>query len=165
MIRRPPRSTLFPYTTLFRSWSANESFNALTTPSLTVCGNGPDEGIRRNLRAGSNRNTLGSREVETGPSSGNHPTMRVNHTKCDYCSPAARPFNDTLRSRAKPTHMILPMLRPGKLLDNDCLTRRTDQTAHLIARSLRGRSGDATDRSKPSDNVPTSANLAPEPRG
>src|SRR2546429_6667542 len=66
MIRRPPRSTLFPYTTLFRSWSANESFNALTTPSSTVCGNGPDEGIRRNLRAGSNRNTLGSREVETG---------------------------------------------------------------------------------------------------
>src|SRR5258708_29152912 len=23
MIRRPPRSTLFPYTTLFRSWSGN----------------------------------------------------------------------------------------------------------------------------------------------
>src|SRR3712207_7353349 len=23
MIRRPPRSTLFPYTTLFRSWAAN----------------------------------------------------------------------------------------------------------------------------------------------
>src|SRR3712207_8401044 len=23
MIRRPPRSTLFPYTTLFRSWGAN----------------------------------------------------------------------------------------------------------------------------------------------
>ena len=52
-----------------------------------------------------------------------------------------------------------------KAAGNDCLTRRTDQTAHLIARSLRGRSGEATDRSKPSDNVPTSANLAPEPRG
>src|SRR2546427_9588727 len=25
MIRRPPRSTLFPYTTLFRSWTANET--------------------------------------------------------------------------------------------------------------------------------------------
>src|SRR3712207_7122139 len=25
MIRRPPRSTLFPYTTLFRSWSAEQS--------------------------------------------------------------------------------------------------------------------------------------------
>src|SRR2546426_5262989 len=24
MIRRPPRSTLFPYTTLFRSWDPNE---------------------------------------------------------------------------------------------------------------------------------------------
>src|SRR3712207_7346425 len=26
MIRRPPRSTLFPYTTLFRSWSPPSSF-------------------------------------------------------------------------------------------------------------------------------------------
>src|SRR5258708_8556287 len=26
MIRRPPRSTLFPYTTLFRSWQADERF-------------------------------------------------------------------------------------------------------------------------------------------
>src|SRR5687767_15760108 len=25
MIRRPPRSTLFPYTTLFRSWARSES--------------------------------------------------------------------------------------------------------------------------------------------
>src|SRR2546426_1981090 len=25
MIRRPPRSTLFPYTTLFRSWKATDS--------------------------------------------------------------------------------------------------------------------------------------------
>src|SRR2546422_7215103 len=25
MIRRPPRSTLFPYTTLFRSWATGES--------------------------------------------------------------------------------------------------------------------------------------------
>src|SRR2546430_5385912 len=25
MIRRPPRSTLFPYTTLFRSWDSNKS--------------------------------------------------------------------------------------------------------------------------------------------
>src|SRR2546430_9706159 len=31
MIRRPPRSTLFPYTTLFRSWSA--SSRALIPPA------------------------------------------------------------------------------------------------------------------------------------
>src|SRR5260370_1248214 len=30
MIRRPPRSTLFPYTTLFRSWRTARSAAALT---------------------------------------------------------------------------------------------------------------------------------------
>src|SRR5260221_10832204 len=34
MIRRPPRSTLFPYTTLFRSW---------TVPSPLTAGSGPDD--------------------------------------------------------------------------------------------------------------------------
>src|SRR5258706_3399636 len=34
MIRRPPRSTLFPYTTLFRSTPA--TITALTTPSLSL---------------------------------------------------------------------------------------------------------------------------------
>src|SRR5258708_14424266 len=35
MIRRPPRSTLFPYTTLFRSWAAQKAItSALTTLAL-----------------------------------------------------------------------------------------------------------------------------------
>jgi hypothetical protein len=34
-----------------------------------------------------------------------------------------------------------------------------------IARSLRGRGGAVTIRLKPSDNVPTTVRLAPEPRG
>src|SRR5256885_12716065 len=34
MIRRPPRSTLFPYTTLFRSLSAAEKRSALLTAEL-----------------------------------------------------------------------------------------------------------------------------------
>src|SRR3712207_7724083 len=29
MIRRPPRSTLFPYTTLFRSWWADQNLSGL----------------------------------------------------------------------------------------------------------------------------------------
>src|SRR3712207_8695202 len=33
MIRRPPRSTLFPYTTLFRSGYVGNTGNALTTPA------------------------------------------------------------------------------------------------------------------------------------
>src|SRR2546427_1546211 len=34
MIRRPPRSTLFPYTTLFRSQRVNEALNALQERGL-----------------------------------------------------------------------------------------------------------------------------------
>src|SRR3989442_1988226 len=40
MIRRPPRSTLFPYTTLFRSASATFSSNPLVTTtsgSISTC--------------------------------------------------------------------------------------------------------------------------------
>src|SRR3712207_7675615 len=43
MIRRPPRSTLFPYTTLFRSRTARRS-----APSAPICGaGGPARGSRR----------------------------------------------------------------------------------------------------------------------
>src|SRR5258707_7765959 len=42
MIRRPPRSTLFPYTTLFRSRSSDEPSHAGTPP----------EGTRDRRRAG-----------------------------------------------------------------------------------------------------------------
>src|SRR3712207_8051726 len=34
MIRRPPRSTLFPYTTLFRSPSQNESFGLVALEAM-----------------------------------------------------------------------------------------------------------------------------------
>src|SRR5258708_11525751 len=39
MIRRPPRSTLFPYTTLFRS-DFTGSFGKITQPSYTIPGTG-----------------------------------------------------------------------------------------------------------------------------
>src|SRR5947209_14846933 len=35
MIRRPPRSTLFPYTTLFRSRCASATINSTTPPAIT----------------------------------------------------------------------------------------------------------------------------------
>src|SRR2546426_1957765 len=42
MIRRPPRSTLFPYTTLFRSSSVSHGFRALTrSRSMAVCYSSP----------------------------------------------------------------------------------------------------------------------------
>src|SRR2546425_7667232 len=36
MIRRPPRSTLFPYTTLFRSYLIYRAYNLLTERSFRV---------------------------------------------------------------------------------------------------------------------------------
>src|SRR3712207_7879257 len=39
MIRRPPRSTLFPYTTLFRSSSALDAYGQLGAPVSWVLGN------------------------------------------------------------------------------------------------------------------------------
>ena len=44
MIRRPPRSTLFPYTTLFRSVSGN---GALAVATDLIAANGPDSYIGR----------------------------------------------------------------------------------------------------------------------
>src|SRR2546422_11558822 len=43
MIRRPPRSTLFPYTTLFRS---REEFEALAAPAFEERGAVTDEYLR-----------------------------------------------------------------------------------------------------------------------
>src|SRR5256885_3826228 len=43
MIRRPPRSTLFPYTTLFRSWCPN--FQALFTFNEEPC-NGSSNSLK-----------------------------------------------------------------------------------------------------------------------
>src|SRR2546427_6440519 len=38
MIRRPPRSTLFPYTTLFRSVGLNAQFTASRGARVLICG-------------------------------------------------------------------------------------------------------------------------------
>jgi hypothetical protein len=47
------------------------------------------------------------REETTGYSSGSRVTTRAYRTKCDCDSSVALPFNDTLRSKAKPTRTIL----------------------------------------------------------
>src|SRR5256886_481072 len=40
MIRRPPRSTLFPYTTLFRSWPRQGSAQTFKTAKFSIGGDG-----------------------------------------------------------------------------------------------------------------------------
>src|SRR2546426_8979917 len=45
MIRRPPRSTLFPYTTLFRSVLLDERLNAFCEPGAFDKWNAPGGGV------------------------------------------------------------------------------------------------------------------------
>src|SRR3712207_8406995 len=54
MIRRPPRSTLFPYTTLFRSgeWTVDEGYPDERTERMIECRNrGRSRHLRRRLHA------------------------------------------------------------------------------------------------------------------
>src|SRR5437763_6979264 len=53
MVRRPPRSTLFPYTTLFRSWGADSTFAACT--SVPPAGDGVCEVCHAATRRGRRR--------------------------------------------------------------------------------------------------------------
>src|SRR2546430_12960952 len=53
MIRRPPRSTLFPYTTLFRSWSAAALLGAL----LLFGGNGGVSWAEQYVPSGDRKST------------------------------------------------------------------------------------------------------------
>src|SRR2546430_8946246 len=53
MIRRPPRSTLFPYTTLFRSHSADLVFRSPTLRQLCVFVSGDDSGSGSGWGSGS----------------------------------------------------------------------------------------------------------------
>src|SRR6266480_7574757 len=77
--------------------------------SSIVCGGGHGEGTRTKTRTGSNRNTLNGIGSVTGTSSGKHVTTRGHRLRCGCCPPVAHPLNDTLKSRAKQTRMILPM--------------------------------------------------------
>src|SRR2546426_10276333 len=49
MIRRPPRSTLFPYTTLFRSIKKNPSTAATVKSDLEAMYRNPDIGVCRDI--------------------------------------------------------------------------------------------------------------------
>src|SRR5688572_31136990 len=47
MIRRPPRSTLFPYTTLFRSVAATGDLAGVVVARQDVAADGARDGLRR----------------------------------------------------------------------------------------------------------------------
>src|SRR5256885_9106940 len=68
MIRRPPRSTLFPYTTLFRSHEQRypERIPRETQPGHTgVCRPGPGQGAGYSRRGGSQRSEEHTSELQS----------------------------------------------------------------------------------------------------
>src|SRR2546429_7364783 len=76
MIRRPPRSTLFPYTTLFRS-CRRWSLAAIASSALHVPGHGEGEGRaladlarQRELAAEHRHQAPGDAEAEAGAAEG-----------------------------------------------------------------------------------------------
>src|SRR5690554_6458607 len=67
MIRRPPRSTLFPYTTLFRSCDA--CMDICPTSSITFTTNAPEDELRQQLLVPAenlNQDLLVSDSLKTG---------------------------------------------------------------------------------------------------
>src|SRR2546426_126910 len=92
MIRRPPRSTLFPYTTLFRSRHLSASPENIPAPVLAALSDGFQVGTRQSLRlVGEMLRLLGrfaERRVVAVPYKG--PTLAA---RC-YGDLSLRPFRD-----------------------------------------------------------------------
>src|SRR2546427_5242729 len=86
MIRRPPRSTLFPYTTLFRSPPDPGGAAAAGHPGDDSGGGGGDQGRPARGRAcGQAGRRAADREV-TGPGQGDRKSTRLNssHSQISY---------------------------------------------------------------------------------
>src|SRR3712207_6877083 len=100
MIRRPPRSTLFPYTTLFRSWFVGEQFDGLTRRTGHV-GTVPEQRSARRRRP-----QVRAAEHFPGPCDGGEPgrdrkSTRLNssHANISY---AVFCLKKTILQRLKP---------------------------------------------------------------
>src|SRR3989442_4161706 len=75
MIRRPPRSTLFPYTTLFRS----------TCPRAGACtSRRPSSGRRRATASPSRAGTGGTAEASSGPADRKNTRLKSSHVRNSY---------------------------------------------------------------------------------
>src|SRR2546422_8606943 len=61
MIRRPPRSTLFPYTTLFRSPLGSREFSSPTCPGRAISGSPRARPQKKNRRSEEHTSELQSR--------------------------------------------------------------------------------------------------------
>src|SRR3712207_7408583 len=112
MIRRPPRSTLFPYTTLFRS------HRAAVEPAVGRLQGRPPRGLRPA--------PLGLADRVRRPSRGGRPLRRVQH-------PRGRPDRDRKSTRLNSSHANISYavfcLKKKKKREPDKLSSQTRPSA------------------------------------
>src|SRR2546427_10948223 len=96
MIRRPPRSTLFPYTTLFRSASVGgqQDFPSVRRPRRMA-----DHGLRQVLRQ--QRESLRFPHRIQGPHAPNAPAMGRHENLRPIGAPLRAPVEDRPRRRVR----------------------------------------------------------------
>src|SRR2546422_2003868 len=78
MIRRPPRSTLFPYTTLFRSRRAGRDWRLLREPTRGVPGPAGGAGPRHRERERGNGDSVRVVRRAAGGAAGDRKSTRLN---------------------------------------------------------------------------------------
>src|SRR3712207_8895863 len=83
MIRRPPRSTLFPYTTLFRSGSLVAPDVVLTAAHCIDAGSGED-GEDEMVPAETVRVMLGSKKLSAGGEDRKSTRLNSSHANISY---------------------------------------------------------------------------------
>src|SRR2546430_12038429 len=85
MIRRPPRSTLFPYTTLFRSWLDHEPVAIEMTSDLGFHGSLVEHSGHLTLRPGEMSPALTARFRNTGAKTDRKSTrLNSSHSQISY---------------------------------------------------------------------------------
>src|SRR2546426_3611104 len=102
MIRRPPRSTLFPYTTLFRSVGLNEAFDViirLDDAWGNTCQDTPLQGAlaldRKSTRLNSSHLVISYAVFclkKKKKKYNNHPDSRESHSRITYSKTTCRTF-------------------------------------------------------------------------
>src|SRR5258708_15407465 len=116
MIRRPPRSTLFPYTTLFRSNRSFSAIRAASRPSLLYCSRMPRSSARRSRPP--MRRT--SRKVSSSDIVSGHPgtTQRSEEHTSELQSPDHLVCRLLLEK--KKTHVRTQDTRTGRMPPSAC---------------------------------------------
>src|SRR5260370_29655791 len=113
MIRRPPRSTLFPYTTLFRSYESKDDADTGRPPGEVGRYFRERREKSGRLEGGPEQNRDHGQADERGPESGEHPTPFARLDRLEIAPPRA---GEKLRRRLWPAKRLEQAGKPPVLV-------------------------------------------------